>query len=165
MAGKFDTIVEDGIVMGTPRPSLAEEVVVSGTPGGKRIRDILTPTPPPRNVFLTPNNSKEKNLIKRRRIGMNEEEEKQQEKALSVVERDVEKNDEIDSVWLEAAETSVNLSQSQILKNTKEQGLFICKLCKEISENGTLECEGCAGWLHAKCANLSMKEMIMMTSL
>lgn len=54
MAGKLDTIVEDGIVMGTPRPSLAEEVVLSGTPGGKRIRDILTPTPPPRNVFLTP---------------------------------------------------------------------------------------------------------------
>ena len=144
MAGKFDTIVEDGIVMGTPRLSLAEEVVGSGTPGGKRIRDILTPTPPPRNVFLTPNNSREKNMIKRRRVGMNEEEGKQQEKTTSMVERDMENNDGIDSVGVDIVETSVDLTQSQILEKTKDQDMYICKLCKERAEDGTLECEGCA---------------------
>ena len=55
--------------------------------------------------------------------------------------------------------------EAEQLASSDGNTTYWCKVCGNEAEDGTLECEGCCHWIHAKCVNINQKELLMIDKL
>ena len=62
-------------------------------------------------------------------------------------------------------ENNVEQDCSELAIQEENANQFICNVCNLIAEDGTVECEGCSNWNHAKCENITKNDLKMIEKL